>query len=95
MLRFLIKLLKWTAILIFSFYFLAITIFGFKKSNSNGSWDFYWSGIEGLWDADEEFGFWLDKKMIADYDGLDGPYLIHDTLYHVDMTTCYIKVNLT
>lgn len=85
MLRFLIKLLKWTAILIFSFYFLAITIFGFKKSNSNGSWDFYWSGIEGLWDADEEFGFWLDKKMIADYDGLDGPYLIHDTLYHVDM----------
>lgn len=83
-LQILLKILKWAVVAILSFYLLGITIFGFKKADKSGSWEYYWSGIEAFWDSDEEFGFWTDKKMSAHFDGHDGPYIVNENVYYVD-----------
>ncbi|MDZ7846945.1 MAG: metallophosphoesterase [Owenweeksia sp.] len=75
--------MKWGAVAIFSFYFLGITIFGFKSADKSGSWGFYWSGIEALWDSDEEFGIWVNKEMYAEFNGLDGPYVVNENVFYV------------
>lgn len=77
-----LKVLKWLAILVCSFYFLAILIFGFTKVNADGS-RFYWSGLEAIWKDDEAFAFRTNDKMKAEFDGVDGPYIIADTSYYV------------
>ncbi len=77
-----LKVLKWSAILVFSFYFFAILIFGFTKVKADGS-RFYWSGLEALWEEDEEFTFRNNDRMKAEFDGIDGPYIINDTAYYV------------
>lgn len=77
-----LKVLKWLVILVCSFYFFAILIFGFTKVNADGS-RFYWSGLEALWKDDEEFAFRSNDKMKAEFDGVDGPYIIADTAYYV------------
>lgn len=77
-----LKVLKWLIILVCSFYFLAILIFGFTKVNADGS-RFYWSGLEALWKDDEAFAFRTNDRMKADFDGVDGPYIIADTAYFV------------
>lgn len=77
-----LKVLKWLIILVFSFYFFAILIFGIKKVNADGS-RFYWSGLEALWKDDEEFAFRTNDRMKAEFDGIDGPYIIADTSYYV------------
>ena len=84
MLQILLKIFKWGVVAILSFYFLGITIFGFKSANKSGSWDFYWSGIEALWDSDEDFGFWRNKRMHAEFVGLDGPYIVNKSVFYVD-----------
>lgn len=75
-------MLKWLVILVCSFYFFAILIFGFTKVNADGS-RFYWSGLEALWKDDEEFAFHTNDRMKAEFDGVDGPYIIADTAYYV------------
>ncbi|MEM9983649.1 MAG: metallophosphoesterase [Bacteroidota bacterium] len=82
--RILLRTAKWGLILLFGFYFLGMTIFGFKDADQSGSWTFYWSGLEAFWDPDEEFGIWINKKMQAEFNGLDGPYLIGDSIFRVD-----------
>ncbi|NBC24915.1 MAG: metallophosphoesterase [Bacteroidetes bacterium] len=91
MLQILLKILKWAVVTILGFYFLGITIFGFKKVDKSGSWDFYWSGIEALWESDEEFGFWRNKEMYTDFNGVDGPYIVKDSVFYVDSDN---KLNL-
>ncbi len=82
-LQILLKILKWGVVSILSFYFLGIIIFGFKKANKSGTWDFYWSGVEALWDSDEEFGISRDKEMYADFNGFDGPYIVNKSVFYV------------
>ncbi len=82
-LKYFLKILKWLVLLVVGFYFFGIGIFGFKAIEPNGSYSIYWSGIEALWDSEEEFGFWLDKKMNASYNGADGPYIIGDSAYFI------------
>lgn len=91
-----LKLLKWLVILVCSFYFLAILIFGFTKVNTDGS-RFYWSGLEALWKDDEEFAFRTNDRMKAEFDGVDGPYIIADTAYYVtsDNKIETLKINVS
>lgn len=89
--RYILKTLKWVLIAIFSFYFIGITIFGFRSTNSNGTYGVYWSGIEAFWDAEEDFGFWTDKKLHAALDGVDGPYIIDDRSYYVNVENKIVR----
>lgn len=104
-LRILFKILKWGIIGIFSFYFFAFAILGFKKVEKDGTMSFYWSGIKPLWRHDKDFGFSMNKKIYAEYSGFDGPYIVKDSLYNVgadsklysgkfnSQDTLWVKVN--
>jgi hypothetical protein len=44
-----------------------------------------------LWDADEDFGFWTNKPMTANFDGIDGPYVVGDSLFRVTEDNTFIR----
>ncbi|MFO7864949.1 MAG: metallophosphoesterase [Salinivirgaceae bacterium] len=85
------RILKWFLLGVFAFYFLGFSIAGFKAADSNGTYPFYWSGLEALWDADEDFGFWINKPMTANFDGVDGPYVVGDSLFRVTADNTFIR----
>lgn len=69
-----LKILKWASAAMLALYFFVILIFGFRDSDGNISVRYL--RLPG-WEA-------LHKRVHAELNGVDGPYLFGDTLYQVN-----------
>ena len=79
------KILKWIIIITACYFIIATLYFGYDDIDSEkGIYNFYWSGIRGLWEVDRDFGFKINKEVKFKLNGVDGPYLINDTLFYVN-----------
>ena len=79
-----LKILKWVAIAAVACFILPILWFGTQYQNPDeGKIKFFWSGFEALF-SDAEFGLGFNREMHAELDGVDGPYIIGDTLYRIN-----------
>lgn len=79
------KILKWTVIITACYFIISTLYFGYDDIDSEkGIYKFYWSGIRGLWEEDRDFGFKINKEVKFKLNGVDGPYLINDTLFYVN-----------
>lgn len=76
------KILKIVSITIISSIILFLLIFGINIEYEDGRHS-TWSGIRVLFE-DREFELSYKKKHIINLNGLDGPYVIDDTIYYVD-----------
>ena len=85
-------LIKWTLILGVIYFVVTTLYFGYDDIDSKkGTYNFYWSGIRGLWEEDREFGFKVNKEVKFKLDGVDGPYVIGDSLYYVNRSNQFLK----
>lgn len=77
-------LLKWSSIVIVSYFVLTTLYFGYDDIDSNkGVYKFYWSGLRGIWEKDRVFGIKTNEIVPTKLDGVDGPYVHGDTLFYV------------
>lgn len=89
--RKIIKIVKWSAIALFSYWFLTTLIFGHTELDARtGIQSFGWSGFDALF-TDQEFGFFIDKEYKTVLDGVDGPYVFDDVKYSVNQQNELIK----
>jgi hypothetical protein len=63
-----------------------------EKHNRNGMKDFSWSGIGALF-TDEDFNLEFNSRMIANFDNIDGPYVIGEEIYTVNENNILTKSN--
>lgn len=86
------KLIKWSIIIGLSYFILTTLYFGYDDIDSEkGIYKFYWSGLRGLWEDDRAFGFKTDEIVETKLNGVDGPYLIADTLFYVDKNSQFLQ----
>lgn len=80
----LIKLLKWSIIIISSYWLLTTLIFGHTNLDSKtGMVSFGWSGFDALFSKNEEFGFLRNEQYKTNLNGIDGPYIFDDFQFSV------------
>ncbi len=90
-----IKILKWSIIITVCYFIISTLYFGYDDIDSEkGIYKFYWSGIRGLWEENRDFGFKIDKEVKFNLNGVDGPYLINDTLFYVNRNNQLFKKSL-
>lgn len=78
------KLIKWTLILSLGYWLITTLIFGHSNiDEQSGKYSLHWSGLNALWKKDKAFGFATQGPVDTRLDGLDGPYIINDTVYQV------------
>ncbi|SFN57030.1 Calcineurin-like phosphoesterase [Chryseobacterium oleae] len=78
------KWIKWTVIVVASYFILSTLYFGYDDIDSKkGIYNFYWSGINGLWKKDKPFGFRINQPVETSFDGLDGPYIFGDRMFTI------------
>lgn len=79
-----LKIIKWSAIAIFGYWFLSTLILGHTDLNSEtGIQNFGWSGLDALF-TDQQFGFFIDEPYKTNLQGVDGPYIFNDTKFWVN-----------
>lgn len=79
-----IKILKWSTIVILAYWFLSVLIFGQTNLDSKtGMLSFRWSGIDALF-SDEQFGFAINEQYKTNLKGIDGPYIFDDIKFSVN-----------
>ncbi|GGC50869.1 hypothetical protein GCM10011387_00310 [Pedobacter quisquiliarum] len=81
----LLKKLLFGAIILGIAYWVLTTLF-YGHSNideKTGQYSFSWSGLNALWQKDRAFGFKTNGAVETRLDGIDGPYIIGDTVYQV------------
>ncbi|HKX87000.1 MAG TPA: metallophosphoesterase [Flavobacterium sp.] len=82
--RILLKLSKWSMLLGLSYFVITTLIFGHSDVDSEkGIYNFYWSGLNGLWREDKSFGFKMDEPVTTLLDGADGPYVFGNNVYNI------------
>lgn len=80
----LLKIIKWSALAIFGYWFLSTLILGHTDLNSKtGIQNFGWSGLDALF-SDQEFGFFIDEPLKTNLQGADGPYIFNDIKFWVN-----------
>ena len=78
------KLLFAAAALGIAYWVITTLIFGHRNiDEKTGRYSFYWSGLNALWLDNKAFGFRTDGPVETSLEGLDGPYVINDTVYQV------------
>lgn len=88
------KFLKWTVIVIASYFILSTLYFGYDDIDSKkGIYNFYWSGINGLWKKDKPFGFRINQPVETSFDGTDGPYIFNDQMFTVKKGNIFQEKN--
>lgn len=87
------KIIKWTAIVVLGYWVGTTLYFGYSDIDEReGTYVYYWSGLNALWRNDKEFGFKHNEIVETKLDGEDGPYVFGDTVYRVDGTnSLYIE----
>lgn len=81
------KIIKWTAIVVLGYWVGTTLYFGYSDIDEReGTYIYYWSGLNALWRDDKEFGFKHNEIVETKLDGEDGPYVFGDTVYRVDGT---------
>lgn len=89
------KFLKWTVIVIVSYFVLSTLYFGYDDIDSKkGIYNFYWSGINGLWKKDKPFGFRMNQPVETSFDGTDGPYIFNDKMFTVSKDNVFREENI-
>lgn len=89
--RILIKIAKWSAIGIFSYWLLTTLIMGHTEFDSKRGVIIYgWSGFDALF-TDEDFGFSKNKILKRKLDGIDGPYIFDDNKFSVNEVSELVK----
>lgn len=79
-----LKIIKWSAICIFAYWFLTTLIFGHTNLDSKtGMISFRWSGIDAIF-SDEEFGFIRNEQYKTHLKGVDGPYIFDNIKFWVN-----------
>jgi len=88
-----LRIIKWGAIVIFSYWFISTLIMGHTKFNSRkGIIEYGWSGFDALF-TDEDFGFSKNKILKTKLDGVDGPYIFDENKFSVNEASELIKEN--
>jgi hypothetical protein len=81
--------IKWSCILGILYFVLTTLYFGYDDIDSEkGIYKFYWSGLRGLWE-ERPFGFKVNKIVETNLDGVDGPYVFGDSVFHVDKKSVF------
>lgn len=66
-------------------YWVITTLFYGHSSidEKTGRYSFYWSGLNALWHDGRDFGFRTHGPVKTKLEGIDGPYVMNDTVYQV------------
>ena len=87
----LLKILKWTTIVIASYWFLTTLIFGHTEIDARtGMQSFAWSGLDAIFN-EQEFGFFINEQYPTKLRGIDGPYIFDSIQYDVNRINTVIK----
>ncbi|WP_431167449.1 metallophosphoesterase [Tenacibaculum halocynthiae] len=79
-----IKVLKWSGVLMIAYLVLTTIILGYQDTDTKkGKHNFYWSGLNALWLKNKVFGFKINEQVEVAFNGVDGPYIVKDTLFFV------------
>jgi len=79
------KIVKWSLIIGLSYFVITTIYFGYDDTDGEkGIHKFYWSGLNGLWKKNKDFGFKKYEPVTTYLDGIDGPYIYGDTVFAVD-----------
>jgi len=86
-----LKLIKWSAILIFGYWLLSTLIFGHTELDTKtGIQSFGWSGLDAIF-SDREFGFFINEPFRTNLNGVDGPYIFDDIKFWVNEDSKFNK----
>ncbi len=90
------KIVKWSSIIGLSYFVINTLYFGYDDTDGKkGIHDFYWSGLNGLWKKNKDFGFKKNEPVTTYLDGIDGPYIYGDTVFAVDENNKFQTYQLT
>ena len=78
-----LRVLKWILVIGLAAFLLPVLWFGFQYQNPDeGKIKFGWSGFEALTN-ESDLRIYFNDQMHAELDGLDGPYIIGDSIYNI------------
>lgn len=78
------KLLKWGSLIITAYFLLTTLILGYQDTDyDKGIHKVYWSGLNALWKENKVFGIGRNQAVFTTFDGVDGPYIMNDSVFHV------------
>ncbi|WP_333696524.1 metallophosphoesterase [Flavobacterium sp.] len=79
------RLLKWSIIISLLYFVFTTLYFGYDDIDANkGMYKFYWSGLRGIWEKNRDFGFKVNKVVPTHLDGVDGPYVVNDSVFYTN-----------
>lgn len=78
------KIFKWTFIVLVSYFVITTLYFGYSDIDpKKGVHKFYWSGLNAIWKKNKSFGFKTNEIVETKLNGVDGPYIIKDSIFYV------------
>ena len=87
------KIIKWISIIIGVFFLIMLWSPIEGKMEATGKRLFGWSGWSALFD-DKDFGLQFNYYPKVEFNGIDGPYVVHDKIYRVTSNNELITSNL-
>jgi len=79
------KIIKWSIILVIVYFIVTTLLLGHSDIDSKkGIYNFYWSGLNALWQNDKPFGFKIEEPIETSLDGFDGPHVFGDQEFFVN-----------
>lgn len=89
------KIIKWASVTVIAYFVLTTIYFGYDDIDPRtGNCNFYWSGIDELWNDDKTFGFKINEPFDTRLNGIDGPYIIGNKVYTVNAENKLTEKNL-
>lgn len=88
-------LLKWTLIVVASYFILDSIYFGNGTFNTKtGMSSFYWSGLDDLQNSKKPYGFLINEPYPTFLNGEDGPYVFGKTAFYVNNQEELVKQSI-